>query len=114
MQRFLIVARMQPSSAAEVARLFGESDATDLPRIAGTVTRSLLRFHDLYFHYSEVEDSAEKTIQDIRRSEEFTRLNARLTEHITPYDPQTWRSPADAMAQEFYRWEAGRGIVSGE
>jgi hypothetical protein len=111
MERALIVARMQPSSAAEVARLFAESDATDLPMVAGTVSRTLLRFHDLYFHLTEVKSSRADTIAEIRDHPEFVRLSQQLTEHISPYDPQTWRSPSDAMAHEFYRWEADRGIV---
>lgn len=108
MERALIVARMQPSSAAEVARLFAESDATDLPMVAGTVSRTLLQFHDLYFHLTEVKKSREETIADIREHPEFVRLSKALTEHISPYDPQTWKSPADAMAHEFYRWDAGQ------
>ncbi|WP_165956124.1 TcmI family type II polyketide cyclase [Streptomyces hainanensis] len=29
---------------------------------------------------------------------------ADLRPYIDPYDPQTWRSPADAMARRFYHW----------
>ncbi|WP_163507038.1 TcmI family type II polyketide cyclase [Fodinicola acaciae] len=107
MERALIVARMRPESAAEVARLFGESDATDLPRVAGTISRTLLRFHDLYFHLTEVADSRSATIAEIREHPGYLKLSRELSAHISAYDPRTWRSPADAMAHEFYRWEAG-------
>lgn len=112
MERALIVARMRPESAAEVARLFGESDTTDLPAVAGTVSRTLLRFHDLYFHLTEVENSRTATLADIREHPGYLKLSRDLSAHIGAYDPDTWRSPADAMAHEFYRWEAGRGIVA--
>ncbi len=36
---------------------------------------------------------------------EFRRLSDSLTAYISPHDPETWRSPKDAMAHEFYRWE---------
>ncbi|WP_067491139.1 TcmI family type II polyketide cyclase [Actinomadura hibisca] len=112
MDRFLIVARMSPSSEKEVARLFAESDeGTELPEVAGTVSRSLLSFHGLYFHLTEVEESTDRTLNGIHEHPEFVRLSRQLSGHVQAYDPKTWRSPADAMAREFYRWEAGTGVV---
>lgn len=35
----------------------------------------------------------------------FKDISDRLTAFVSPYDPQTWRSPKDAMARQFYRWE---------
>ena len=29
----------------------------------------------------------------------------KLDAYITPYDPETWRSPKDAQAREFYSWD---------
>ncbi|GAA2411489.1 TcmI family type II polyketide cyclase [Actinomadura vinacea] len=113
MDRVLIVARMRPSSEQEVARLFAESDErTELPEIAGTVSRSLLAYRGLYFHFSEVRESAGRTLADIHRHPDFGKLSEALSEHVEAYDPRTWRSPADAMAREFYRWEAGTGVVT--
>ncbi|MFI9561077.1 TcmI family type II polyketide cyclase [Nonomuraea endophytica] len=109
MERILVVARMRPSAEAEVARLFAESDQTELPRLGGAVSRSLFSFHDLYFQFMEVRENAQHTMSQIRRHPEFRRLSERLTEFIEPYDPKTWRSPRDAMAREFYRWEAEPG-----
>ncbi|MGW0417292.1 TcmI family type II polyketide cyclase [Streptomyces collinus] len=28
-----------------------------------------------------------------------------MTAYVSAYDPETWRSPKDAMAQRFYVWE---------
>lgn len=109
MERILVVARMRPSSEQDVARLFAESDSTDLPRLGGAVSRSLFSFQGLYFQLMEVEGSRQQTIDAIRDHPEFLRLSKELTRFIEPYDPQTWRSPRDAMAREFYRWEAEDG-----
>lgn len=106
MERILVVARMRPSAEAEVARLFAESDRTELPRLGGAVSRSLFSFQGLYFQLMEVEESGPRTMEAIRDHPEFLRLSKELTRFIEPYDPQTWRSPRDAMAREFYRWEA--------
>ncbi|NUK26932.1 TcmI family type II polyketide cyclase, partial [Streptomyces lunaelactis] len=32
-------------------------------------------------------------------------ISDRLSAFVSPYDPETWRSPKDAMAREFYRWD---------
>jgi hypothetical protein len=29
-----------------------------------------------------------------------------LSPYTSPYSPDTWRGPQDAMAKEFYRWQA--------
>ncbi|MEU4242854.1 TcmI family type II polyketide cyclase [Actinoplanes sp. NPDC026619] len=31
-----------------------------------------------------------------------------MSPYVHPFDPQTWRSPADAMAGRFYSWQAER------
>ena len=36
---------------------------------------------------------------------EFRAISDRLSAFVSPYDPETWRGPKDAMAREFYRWE---------
>ena len=35
----------------------------------------------------------------------FKEISSRLDAYITPYDPETWRSPKDAQAREFYSWD---------
>ena len=108
MSRFaLIVARMQPGSEAEIARVFAESDATELPRLGRVRHRSLFRMgEDLYFHLVETELDAGEAVSEIREHPLFREISERLAAYITPYNPATWRSPRDAFAVEFYSWDA--------
>lgn len=111
-QRSLIVARMRPADAGRVAELFAASDATRLPRSLGVLSRSLYSFGDLYFHHVEFAGPADEALDRARQRPDFNKLSADLANFVTPYDPQTWRSPKDALAREFYSWaalaEAGR------
>jgi hypothetical protein len=43
----LIVAKMQPDHAPQVAEIFGRYDATEMPFEIGVTGRSLYRFHGL-------------------------------------------------------------------
>ncbi|HEX6871581.1 MAG TPA: TcmI family type II polyketide cyclase [Micromonosporaceae bacterium] len=104
MERTLIVARMRPSEADAVAKIFADSDATDLPRMIGVTRRTLFRFHDLYFHLVEADQDITENLYRARSHPLYGDINRRLAEHISPYDPN-WREPKDAMAQPFYRWE---------
>ncbi|MEU7834279.1 MULTISPECIES: TcmI family type II polyketide cyclase [unclassified Nonomuraea] len=104
MHRTLIVARMDPKDADSVARLFEESDATDLPHRVGVSGRALFQFQGLYFHLIEAEGPVDARLAELRTDPLFTDLNERLKPYIGAYDPATWRSPADAMAQTFYTW----------
>ena len=106
MERTLIVARMRPDAAESVAGIFGESDATELPGMVGVTARSLFSFHGLYFHLIEAERPVGEGLAQARKSPLWTDINTKLDEFIEPYDPQTWRGPADAMAQRFYTWRA--------
>ncbi|MEV6972761.1 TcmI family type II polyketide cyclase [Kitasatospora sp. NPDC093806] len=107
MHRSLIIARMVPGTEAEVARVFGESDATELPRIAGVTHRSLYLLGDTYVHLLETDDPGPAAVEAARRHPEFARVSERLTPFITPHLP-TWRSPQDAVARCFYTWEPDR------
>jgi cyclase len=104
----LIVARMAPGSAPDVAELFAQSDAGDLPHRIGVARRTLFHFHDVYMHLIESADPPGARIEEAARTPAFRKLNEQLSAHISPYDPATWRAPKDAMAQEFYRWERSR------
>ena len=44
-------------------------------------------------------------MEDNRGHPEFIRISERLRPYISPYLP-TWRSPRDAMAHCFYRYDA--------
>ena len=105
-RRGVIVARIKPGAQDAVAGLFAASDATELPGLAGVRHRSLFALGDLYVHLVEVDEDFERAVDGVREHELFREISERLQPYITPYDPDTWRSPKDAMAVEFYRWDA--------
>jgi cyclase len=101
----LIVARMEPAEADNVAQIFADSDATDLPRMIGVSQRTLFRFHDLYFHLVTAHQDISPDLYRARSHALYEDINKRLASHIRPYDPN-WREPKDAMAVPFYTWIA--------
>ncbi|RSS76643.1 TcmI family type II polyketide cyclase [Streptomyces sp. WAC06614] len=105
MHRTLIVARMAPGSAPDIAELFAASDQGELPEVIGVTGRSLFQFGELYFHLIESDRPTEAQIAKAASHPEFKRLSQDLQAYVSAHDPATWRSPKDAMAQEFYRWE---------
>jgi cyclase len=98
------VARITPGAEQEVARIWAESDTTDLPRIAGVRRRELYTLGDLYIHILETERPGEQAVGAAREQEEFARISEALSAYISPYLP-SWRSPQDAVAARFYSWE---------
>jgi cyclase len=103
----LIVARMEPASSAEVAALFTKFDGTDMPHRMGTRRRQLFAYRGLYFHQQDFDDdNGGELIEQAKTDPRFVQISADLKPYIEAYDPATWRSPADAMATRFYRWEA--------
>lgn len=106
--RTLIVARMSPDDAAAVARIFGESDAGELPHLVGVNRRDLFHFHGLYFHLIESDRDVGAALPAVRSNPLFTDVNTRLAQFISPFEPATWRGPRDAMAEQFYTWSADR------
>lgn len=105
-KRGVIVARITPGSEEQVAAVFAESDATDLPRLAGVRHRSLFVLDDLYVHLVETDDDFDASVSNVRDHPLFKDISAKLQPYIQPYNPETWRSPRDAMAREFYAWDA--------
>ncbi|MEU6406797.1 TcmI family type II polyketide cyclase [Streptomyces sp. NPDC046985] len=107
MHSTLIVARMAAKSAADVADLFSAFDATEMPHRMGTRRRQLFSYRGLYFHLQDFdEDNGGELIERAKSDARFARISEDLKPFIEAYDPQTWRSPADAMARRFYAWEA--------
>src|SRR5919204_4560710 len=104
-KRGAIVARIKPGSADKVAEIFAESDRSDLPRLAGVRHRSLFVLEDIYVHYVETDEDFEAAVDEIREHPLFKEISRKLDEYITPYNPETWRSPKDATAIEFYTWD---------
>ncbi|MDW8805209.1 TcmI family type II polyketide cyclase [Streptomyces scabiei] len=104
----LIVARMDEKSSTEVARLFTEFDRTEMPHRMGTLRRRLFMFNGLYFHLQDfASDDGGERIQASRNDPRFVKISYDLQPFIQPYAPETWRTPADAMATPFYEWSAG-------
>jgi cyclase len=104
-KRGVIVARIKPGSEDEVARIFGESDATELPQITGVRHRSLFVLDDVYIHLVELDDEFAQAVDNVREHELFQDISRKLDAYIQPYNPETWRSPKDAQAREFYTWD---------
>lgn len=107
MHSTLIVARMDPGSGADVAKLFTEFDRTEMPHLMGTRRRQLFSYRGLYFHVQDFETAnGGALIEQAKTDPRFVAISADLKPYIQAYDPATWRSPADAMAARFYSWEA--------
>lgn len=105
MNRTLIVARMDPDDTEAVAKIFAESDASELPRLIGVSHRALFSFHGLYFHLIEAPGDVTRTLPKLHDHPLFRDVNDRLAAYVRPYDPG-WREPKDAVAHQFYSWSA--------
>lgn len=105
-KRGVIVARITPGSEDKVAEIFAESDSTELPKLVGVRHRSLFVLEDIYIHLIETDDDFDQSVADVRDHQLFKDISKRLEPYIQPYNPQTWRSPKDATAREFYSWDS--------
>ncbi|GAA0629248.1 TcmI family type II polyketide cyclase [Streptomyces thermocarboxydovorans] len=106
MHHALIVARMKPGSAPQIADIFADSDRGELPHLVGVTRRRLFQFgDDVYLHLIEAERDPGPAIAKLAGHPEFRGISERLEAYVSAYDPATWRSPKDAMAQCFYRWD---------
>jgi cyclase len=105
-KRGVIVAKIKPGSEEAVAKLFEESDQSELPKLAGVRHRSLFVLEDVYIHLVELDEDFAETVDEVRDHPLFKEISRRLDEYITPYNPETWKSPKDAQAREFYSWDA--------
>jgi cyclase len=107
MHSTLIVARMRPDDAAQVARIFGDFDGTEMPGMMGTLRRQLFHYRGLYFHLQDFDtDDGGTAIEAAKSAPLFVRISDDLKPYVGAYDPVTWRSPADAMATRFYNWNS--------
>jgi cyclase len=106
-KRGVIVAKIKRGTEEKVAEIFARSDQSELPRLAGVQHRSLFVLDDVYVHYIETAEDFEAAVDEIREHPLFKEISSELDAYITPYDPETWRSPKDATAREFYSWDAG-------
>ena len=53
----------------------------------------------------ETDDDFAQTVDSVRDHDLFKDISRQLDAYIQPYDPDTWKSPKDAQAREFYSWE---------
>jgi cyclase len=107
MHSSLIVARIEPGGGDDVAKLFADFDRTEMPHLMGTRRRQLFQFRGLYFHVQDFdENNGGERIEEAKADSRFVQISEDLKPFIQPYDPATWRSPADALATRFYTWEA--------
>lgn len=98
---------MDPAFSADVARIFADFDRTDMPTQMGTLRRQLFSYRGLYFHLQDfTSDDGGAAIEKAKTQPRFVQVSADLKPYIDAYDPATWRSPADAMAQRFYDWSS--------
>jgi cyclase len=105
-KRGVIVARIKPGSEEKVAAIFAESDASELPGLVGVRHRSLFVLDDIYVHLVETDEDFDSSVAGVREHELFKEISVKLDPYIKPYDPETWKSPKDATAREFYTWDA--------
>jgi len=103
----LIVARMAGVSGDAVAQIFGEFDKTEMPHLMGTRRRQLFHYQGLYFHLQDFDDDhGDVTIEAAKSHPTFIQISKDLRPYISAYDPETWKSPKDAIATRFYQWAA--------
>lgn len=101
----LIVARMDSGSADAVHETFAEFDRSEMPHLMGTRRRQLFSYRGLYFHLQDFDDArGRERIEGAKQDPRFVRISEDLKPFIGAFDPATWRSPADAMAECFYEW----------
>lgn len=105
MHQTMIIAKMSPADAHDVAAVFGRYDSTPMPYEIGVRHRSLFQFHGLYVHLIEFDRSPHEAMRVAQALPAFRAVSEDLRPYIQAYDPN-WRSPADAMAQRFYHWTA--------
>lgn len=108
MERSLIVARMDQRHRSEVVRAFTDSDAGELPDLLGVRRRGLFSFHGLYFHLIDAEPGLAGRIEAVRHHPLFVEITRQLAPYVAAYDRASWRGPRDALADQFYGWEADR------
>jgi len=103
----VIVQRIAPGSEPEVARIFADSDNTELPAKMGVNGRWLYTIDDVFVHLMDRSDAAvAEGMGENHHAPAFAKIMQELSPHVGPYNPETWRGPGDSMARPFYRWHA--------
>ena len=98
-KRGCIVAKIKPGAEEEVAKLFAESDESELPRLAGVRHRSLFVLDDVYVHYVETDDDFAEAVDAVRDHplfKEISRPAGRLHHPVRPRDLEVAEGRAGA------------------
>lgn len=103
--KILMIGRVPAGNEPKIAEVFGEHDATSLPREIGAQRRVLYSFRGLYVHLVEAEHDFSQKLYENRLHPLFQETNRRMADLITPYDPE-FPTMRDAQAKPFYVWEA--------
>ena len=86
MHHTLIVARMKPGSAPDIADVFAASDRGELPHLVGVNRRSLFQFgDDVYLHLIESEQDPAPAIAKLTSHPEFRGVSERLEAYAVSY-----------------------------
>jgi len=101
----MIIAKMAPADAADVAAVFGRYDGTSMPYEIGVLRRALFQFHGLYVHLIDFDRPPPEAMRVAQSLPAFRAVSEDLRPFIEAYDPG-WRSPQDAMARRFYHWSS--------
>ncbi len=105
--QMVIVQRIKPGADADVARIFGESDAGPLPVEMGIAGRWLYSIDDVYLHVMQrTDEAAAKPMGQNHHAPAFAKIMEDLSPYVSALSPDTWRGPQDSVAKEFYRWRA--------
>jgi cyclase len=106
MFRALMVRRMDPDAAGEVAAIFADHDRSPLPTMLGLTGRTLFKYgDDLYFHLIEAEQDVLPRLAAHRDHELFRTIDTQLARILRPYSPDA-PSLLESRAQAFYQWSA--------
>jgi hypothetical protein len=110
MHTTLIVTHFVPGSQEHIARLFAESDETELPHLIGVRSRRLFTFHDVYIHMVQADRPVAEGLSEHHDSTRFQQLSKALDAYIIPFENK-WGSVQQASAQQFYHWDRDRGLI---
>ncbi|MEN2423107.1 TcmI family type II polyketide cyclase [Streptomyces rimosus] len=105
MHSVVFVGTMDADAASDVADLFAEFDASDLPIVAGACRRQMFTYHDLHINvldFRREPDSAQ--IEMLKTDPRVVDHERRLNKLVAPLRPDTWRGAADSAAMPFYLW----------
>ncbi|WP_158754627.1 TcmI family type II polyketide cyclase [Streptomyces sp. NRRL F-2580] len=106
MRTMVTVAKMDQNSIPEVSKLFAEFDSTEIPNMIGLRRRQLFIHDDIQIHlYDFAEKSDQAALEKVKTDPRMGRLAIDMKVFVTPYEPETWNSPADSTAFCFHDWE---------